>query len=228
MFSFAIKGGNIMSVDAISKNQVYASQVAESLKSENTKSKETDDSEKVESESEGAYVQDTETAAVYEKSSSESVYDDKTIQEMLSESNLKAENFKKLFESLLNRQSEKFYTAFPKDSISEDALSGKLKDFVSALEVDDETKLQAQEDISEDGYYGVKQTSDRILSFAKALAGDDPDKLEEMYSAVEKGFKDAQKMWGDDLPEICSETLKAVQQGFDDWRNELSSNSSDE
>ena len=36
---------------------------------------------------------------------------------------------------------------------------------------DAETIAQAKEDISEDGYWGVKQTSERIFSFAQALAG---------------------------------------------------------
>ena len=39
--------------------------------------------------------------------------------------------------------------------------------------VDAATKAQAQKDISEDGYYGVKQTSERLFDFASALAGDD-------------------------------------------------------
>ena len=39
--------------------------------------------------------------------------------------------------------------------------------------VDAQTKAQAQKDISEDGYYGVKQTSERLFDFASALAGDD-------------------------------------------------------
>ena len=41
------------------------------------------------------------------------------------------------------------------------------------LEVDPEVKAQAQKDIAEDGYWGVEQTSERLLSFAKALAGGD-------------------------------------------------------
>ena len=46
--------------------------------------------------------------------------------------------------------------------------------------VDAATKAQAQADIAEDGYWGVKQTSDRIVDFAKAHCGGDPDKIEEM------------------------------------------------
>ena len=55
--------------------------------------------------------------------------------------------------------------------------------------VDAATKAQAQNDISEDGYWGVKQTSQRLFDFACALAGDDVDKMKEMQKAMEKGFK---------------------------------------
>ena len=41
---------------------------------------------------------------------------------------------------------------------------------------DADTIAQAKEDISENGYWGVKQTSERIFSFAQALAGDDEEK----------------------------------------------------
>ena len=44
--------------------------------------------------------------------------------------------------------------------------------------VDAATKAQAQADIAEDGYWGVNQTSDRIVDFAKALSGGNPDKIE--------------------------------------------------
>ena len=82
--------------------------------------------------------------------------------------------------------------------------------------VDAATKAQAQEDISENGYWGVKQTSERILDFAKALAGDDPDKLEKMRSAFEKGYAQAEKTWGGKLPDISSQTYEAVMKGFDE------------
>ena len=81
--------------------------------------------------------------------------------------------------------------------------------------VSEAARAQAQEDISEDGYWGVKQTSDRILDFAQALVGDDPDKLEEMRGAFEKGFKEATKAWGKDLPDISNRTYDAVMKGFD-------------
>ncbi len=83
--------------------------------------------------------------------------------------------------------------------------------------VDAETKLQAQKDIAEDGYYGVKQTSERLFAFASALAGDDVDKMQEMQKAMEKGFKLATKAWGKELPEISQQTLDAANQLFEDY-----------
>lgn len=86
--------------------------------------------------------------------------------------------------------------------------------------VDAATKAQAQADIAEDGYWGVKQTSDRIIDFAKALCGGDPDKIEDMKAAFEKGFKQAEKTWGGELPEISQKTYDAVLEKFDTWAKE--------
>lgn len=83
--------------------------------------------------------------------------------------------------------------------------------------VDAQTKLQAQQDISEDGYYGVKQTSERLFDFASALAGDDVDKMKEMQAAMEKGFKLATKAWGRDLPDISKQTLEAANKKFEEY-----------
>lgn len=83
--------------------------------------------------------------------------------------------------------------------------------------VSEDCKAQAQKDISEDGYYGVKQTSQRLFDFASALAGDDVDKMKEMQKAMEKGFKQATKTWGRELPSICKETMNAANKLFEDY-----------
>ena len=83
--------------------------------------------------------------------------------------------------------------------------------------VDAKTKAEAQEAISEDGYWGVKQTSQRIFDFAYALAGDDPEKMKEMQAAVEKGFEQATKAWGKSLPSISQETHSAIGDLFDSY-----------
>ncbi len=85
------------------------------------------------------------------------------------------------------------------------------------VKVDAATRAQAQKDISEDGYYGVKQTSQRLFDFAQALAGDDVDKMKEMQKAMEKGFKQATKTWGRELPSICKETMNAANKLFEDY-----------
>lgn len=76
---------------------------------------------------------------------------------------------------------------------------------------------QAKEDVSEDGYWGVKQTSQRLFDFAAALAGDDVEKMKEMQAAMEKGFKKATKAWGQDLPDICKDTINAANKMFEDY-----------
>lgn len=80
-----------------------------------------------------------------------------------------------------------------------------------------EDQAAAQEAISEDGYWGVKQTSERIVAFAKALVGGDPSRVEEMRAAFVKGYEAAEKAWGGALPDISKQTYDAVMKLFDDW-----------
>ncbi len=101
--------------------------------------------------------------------------------------------------------------------------STPLKDLFSKVVVDAETQKKAAEAISENGYYGVKKTSQRILEFAKALAGDDPSKIEALKSAFERGFSEAEKRWGGALPEISQKTRDAVMKGFEEWEKSLKS-----
>ena len=85
--------------------------------------------------------------------------------------------------------------------------------------VDEATRAQAQADIADDGYWGVDQTSDRILDFAKALSGNDPEKADLLLDAFKKGFKEATKSWGQDLPDISQRTYDAVVEKFNKWKN---------
>lgn len=83
--------------------------------------------------------------------------------------------------------------------------------------VDAQTKAEAQQAISEDGYWGVKKTSQRLFDFAQALAGDNPDQMRKMQDAIEKGFKQAEEAWGGSLPSISGETYKAVNDLFSEY-----------
>ncbi len=82
-----------------------------------------------------------------------------------------------------------------------------------------DVKAQAQADIAEDGYWGAEQTSDRILDFAKALSGSNPEKADELLAAFKKGFSQATKSWGKTLPDISQRTYDAVIKKFDAWKN---------
>lgn len=86
--------------------------------------------------------------------------------------------------------------------------------------VDAETQAAAKEAISEEGYWGVKQTSERLIRFAKALTGGDPTKAEDMRAAFIKGFEAAGMEWGTDLPGITAETYEATMKLFDEWAAE--------
>lgn len=90
--------------------------------------------------------------------------------------------------------------------------------------IDPETIAKAKEDVSEDGYYGIKQTSQRLFDFASALAGDDVEKMKKMQDAMMKGFEQATKAWGKELPQLCKDTIDAANQLFDNYYNSKSAN----
>ena len=83
--------------------------------------------------------------------------------------------------------------------------------------VDQAAIQQAKADVAEDGYWGVKQTSQRMFDFASALAGDDVEKMKKMQEAMQKGFDQATKAWGQDLPGICKDTIDAANKLFDEY-----------
>ena len=93
--------------------------------------------------------------------------------------------------------------------------------------VTEAAKLQAQEDISENGYWGVEQTSQRILDFAKALSGGDVSKADLLLDAFKKGYKEATGAWGKELPEISKKTYEAVEEKFAAWKEEANKPATD-
>lgn len=172
---------------------------------------------KTQSKEESNQKNSEELAAVYEKNTSvkqEQKVTYKVDQKQIDRLKADAESHKKQLQDIVDKLITKQGQAF-------DIANGKnLKNLYAGLKVDAKTRAQAQADISEDGYYGVKQTSQRIFDFAMALSGGDPDKMEKMRSAFEKGFKQATKSWGDKLPDICHQTYDAVQSLFDDYKNQ--------
>ena len=79
------------------------------------------------------------------------------------------------------------------------------------------TPSEAKELISDEGYLGVEQTSDRIVQFALSLTGNDQDSLEEIKASINKGFEMAANALGGALPDISMKTYDAVMDKLDTW-----------
>lgn len=127
------------------------------------------------------------------------------VNQLKADAEQRAASFRNMVEKMMSKQTNSYGQA---NDIWKFLAGGKYT-------VDAATKLKAQQDISEDGYWGVNQTSDRIVQFATALTGGDPDKIEEMRSAFLKGYKQAEKTWGGSLPDISRRTYDAVMKKFD-------------
>jgi hypothetical protein len=161
-----------------------------------------------------------ETGVVYEKSSESSSKQTKTykpnpelVEKLKKDQETRKQQLLDLVRKMFNQQATTAATADVDIKIpSEDELWKTLAS--GKFEVDEETKKQATEDISEDGYWGVNKTSERILDFANALTGGDPSKLQTMVDAFKKGYEQAEKTWGGKLPEISQKTYNAVMNGF--------------
>ncbi|MDL2253177.1 hypothetical protein LJC49_03800 [Ruminococcaceae bacterium OttesenSCG-928-I18] len=83
-----------------------------------------------------------------------------------------------------------------------------------------EEAQKAAEAFLDDPTWGVDAVSTRILDFAKAISGGDPEKIELLRKAVQDGFKATEKAWGSALPEVSGKTYDKIMQGFDDWAAE--------
>ncbi|TLS71115.1 hypothetical protein FE246_09130 [Aliarcobacter thereius] len=72
---------------------------------------------------------------------------------------------------------------------------------ILSLTPDEATKL-----VSEDGFFGITQTSDRVSGFVFSFAGDDLEKLQKGRDGIVQGFEEANKLFGGNLPEISYKT----------------------
>jgi hypothetical protein len=77
------------------------------------------------------------------------------------------------------------------------------------------TPEEAQALVAEDGYFGIEQTSERIVGFAINAFSNDPGKLQQMKDAIDKGFSEAQQAFGGALPEISQKTYEAIMEKLD-------------
>lgn len=199
-------------------NSTYTNSLVSQIKGTEPSTEAKADSSAVETAEDTGVVyepsKDSETAKTASASfNMNSKVDSETIAKLKADADSRLSQLKGIVEQLISKQGKAADNASMWSQFRQGIEDGSIK-------VDAATAKQAAEDISEDGYWGVKQTSERILDFAKALTGGDSAKAEEMRSAIEKGFKQAAKLWGGDLPEISQKTYDAVMKGIDDWKNE--------
>lgn len=75
--------------------------------------------------------------------------------------------------------------------------------------------------VSEDGIFGIKQTSERIANFVINGSGGDESMMRAGREGMIQGFKDAEKMWGGELPEISQKTITKAIEMVDMAMNDL-------
>ena len=80
---------------------------------------------------------------------------------------------------------------------------------------------EAKDLVSEEGFFGVKNTSDRVAGFVLNFAGDDLDVLQKGRDGVVQGFEEAKKMFGGELPEISYKTQERTLALIDEKMNSL-------
>jgi len=122
------------------------------------------------------------------------------VQEMWNQHQQRVDSFRRMIESLFNQQAERNNTVWN-----------------PFAEVTPEMRAEAERMIEDGGYFSVEETAARMLEFAVALTGGDPARAESMRDAVLAGFREAERMWGGNLPQISHDTLEATMAGFDEW-----------
>jgi hypothetical protein len=70
--------------------------------------------------------------------------------------------------------------------------------------------VEAEALISDEGFFGVEQTSKRVADFAINISGNNLEALQASREGIVQGFKDAEKMWNGELPEISYRTQEST------------------
>lgn len=103
------------------------------------------------------------------------------------------------------------------DSISRQGKTFQIFNSSEILKLDAQGRKEAKALIAEDGDLGVEKTSQRLVDFAKAISNGDTSKAEVLRNAIDKGFKEAERMFGGKLPQISQDTYDRTMELFDEW-----------
>lgn len=105
-----------------------------------------------------------------------------------------------------------FATTLKEQGIATLVATGDSEINLETLSPEEATQL-----VSDEGYFGVKNTAQRIFDFAVGLSGNDPTRLDAIVAGIADGFAQAEEAWGGTLPEISYATKDAVISMLQDW-----------
>jgi hypothetical protein len=80
-----------------------------------------------------------------------------------------------------------------------------------------QSKTKAKADVSEEGYWGAKNTSERIFDFAKTMSEGSADRMKKMRIRMEQAVDSVTREWGSELPGLCQETIQNTRRLFADY-----------
>ncbi|HEX5328812.1 hydrogenase-4 component G [Sulfuricurvum sp.] len=110
----------------------------------------------------------------------------------------------------------------------------KVKDILNSIDFEsigytgkpiaDMNPEEAKALVSEEGFFGISQTSARLSDFVLSGGGDDLEKLKAGREGIIQGFNEAEKLWGDKLPDISYETLDKALAKIDEKITSLGGN----
>jgi len=105
-------------------------------------------------------------------------------------------NNKEIFNFLSGSENEHFF------SLADLGYEGKA---ITQL-----NKEEAGALISDEGFFGVEQTSSRVANFAIDISNGNLDALKEARKGIVKGFEEAEKLWNNNLPDISYKTQEST------------------
>ena len=150
---------------------------------------------------------DTFTPSAQGNQGSRGVHDIQAVRSFLRETDHHADALRTLVRSMLGNN----------NAIGQGFWAAKAEN----LQLNEAERLQAQQMVSEDGFFGMEQTTERIMGFAQALIGPNAsdEQIESMRAAVQAGFDQVSQMFGgfENLPEVTRDTHAAIMAQFDNW-----------
>lgn len=87
--------------------------------------------------------------------------------------------------------------------------------------LDEISSDEAAELISEDGFFGIENTAQRIADFVIMGAGDNLARLKEGREGALKGYDEAESVFGGSLPDISQQTIERAMELIDARISEL-------